>query len=89
MPPFPLYAEEGWTFRFAENRLIDEFFLPEGVEGTAVTVHLADPRTSGPGASIREARVGAQGKVAFCPPLVVLAGVVLIVLPKRSCSETE
>jgi hypothetical protein len=81
MPLFPLHSDPGHTFRFAEDRLIGSFFVPGTPEGAAVVVYRADPATGQPLEALRQARVEAEARVSFEPPLVVRAGTVLVVLP--------
>ncbi len=69
---FPLYRDPGWTFPFGEGRVIPAFFLPGAPEGLRVGVH-------SDGVLLREAVVGAEGRVAFEPPLIVRAGQTLLV----------
>ena len=77
----PLYRDPGWTFPFAESRLIPRFFLPGATPGTTVDVHRRDPATGRPGEMIASGLVEADEGVAFEPALLVRAGETLIVLP--------
>lgn len=74
---FPLYRDPGWTFPFADDRLIPAFFLPGAPPGLRVHV-------TRDGAAMREAVVGEEGRVDFAPPLLVRAGEVLLVVPDPS-----
>jgi hypothetical protein len=65
----PLYRDDGFTFRFADDRLIDRVHLDGVAAGTPVT--LAD---LGAGAELRRAVCGDGGWVPLTPPLVVRAG---------------
>ena len=83
MPLFPLHSDPGHTFRFADDRLIPVFFVPGTPEGSPVIVYRADPATGAPLEALRRARVQAEGRVSFEPPLIVRAGTVLVVLKDR------
>lgn len=70
----PLYADPGWTFRFAETRLVPAFYLPGAAVGLTVNVH-------DNGVVVRSAVVEDGERVALDPPFVAHAGTVLVVLP--------
>jgi hypothetical protein len=70
----PLYRDPHYTFRFADDRLVDRFHL-DGVEpGTRVSVFTLDPATGDRLGLIAETVAGAGGWVDLVEPLVVRAG---------------
>ena len=70
----PLYRDPHFTFRFAEDRLVDRFHL-DGVEpGTPVSVFALDPATGERSDLIAGAVAGAGGWVDLAESLVVRAG---------------
>jgi protein-tyrosine phosphatase len=69
----PLYRDDGFTFRFAEDRIIPRFHL-EGVRcGQRVSVFKIDPRTSERLALLASATVGDGGWVDLREPIIVRA----------------
>ncbi len=80
----PLYRDPHFTFRFAEDRLIDRFHL-DGVEpGTSVSVFRIDPATGDRSDLIAEAVAGAGGWVDLAEPLVVRPGGGFVAVPAAS-----
>lgn len=83
---FTLYRDPGWTFPFGEARRVPTMFLPGAPAGLAVIVTLA-------GMTVRQAVVGAEGRVDLEPPLLVKGGEVYLVLPlpetERHTAATE
>jgi hypothetical protein len=76
----PLRRDPWFTFRFAEARRVDVFFV-EGVEpGRRVAIHVLDPTTQAPGARIGVAFVGEAGRTEPAAPLIVQAGEGFLVL---------
>ena len=70
----PLYRDPHYTFRFAEDRLVDRFHL-DGVEpGTSVSVYAIDLAAGECPEPIAEAVAGDGGWVNLPEPLVVRAG---------------
>ena len=70
----PLYEDPGFTFRFAEDRIIPRFHL-NGVEpGRRVVVHKIDPVTSRRLDLLMAAIVGDGGWVDLPEPIIVKAG---------------
>lgn len=65
----PLHRDPAFTFRFADDRLIDRVHLDGVAAGTPVTV--TDLRT---GQLLANAEAGPGGWVPLDPPLVVRAG---------------
>jgi hypothetical protein len=70
----PLHRDPGFTFRFAEDRLIPRFHL-EGVEaGRRVSVYKIDRGTSARLGLMATATVGDCGWVGLPEPILVRAG---------------
>jgi hypothetical protein len=70
----PLYEDPGFTFRFAEDRIIPRFHL-EGVEpGRQVMIHKIDPVTNRQLDLMTTAIVGDGGWVDLPDPIIVKAG---------------
>ena len=70
----PLYEDPGFTFRFAEDRIIPRFHL-DGVEpGRRLVVHKIDPVTSRQLEHQTTATVGDGGWVDLPEPIIVKAG---------------
>ena len=70
----PLYEDPGFTFRFAEDRLIPRFHL-EGVDaGHTILIYKLDPATGTRTALLATAVAGAGGWVELAVPIVVRAG---------------
>ena len=65
----PLFRDPGWTFRFADDRLVSRFHLDGAEPGRPVTVVAL-----GAGDVLATAVVGADGWVQLATPLVVRAG---------------
>ena len=77
----PLYEDPWFTFRFAEDRLVDRFHL-EGVRaGRRVSVFKLDPGTGERLGLLATATVGEGGWVGLQGPLVVRAGEAFIAVP--------
>ncbi len=72
----PLHRDDGFTFRFADARLIDRIHLDGVAAGTLVT--LTDLRT---GERLIEAVAGDGGWVPLMPPLLMRAGSGLVARP--------
>ena len=69
----PIFREDFYTFRFADDRIIPRFHLPEAAEGTAVIVQrFVGERESNE--VLAEAFVGADGWVELTSPLIVRGG---------------
>jgi putative acetyltransferase len=77
----PLYCDEGFTFRFADDRLIPRFHLDGVPTGTRVTVFALDPDTSDQRDVLAKATAGDGGWVNLAEPLVVRAGGGFIAVP--------
>lgn len=70
----PLFDDPGFTFRFAEDRIIHRFHL-DGVEpGRRVVVHKIDPVTNQRLSLLATAISGAGGWVDLPAPIIVRAG---------------
>lgn len=70
----PLYQDPGFTFRFAEARIIPRFHL-EGIEaGRRVEVFKIDPTTGERMGILATATVGEGGWVDLMEPIMVRAG---------------
>jgi hypothetical protein len=71
---FSLYQDNGFTFHFAEARIIPRFHL-EGVEtGRRVSVFKIDPGTGERLGQLTTATVGDGGWVDLNEPIIVRAG---------------
>jgi hypothetical protein len=78
----PLYQDDWFTFRFADDRIINRFHL-EGVEATwLVSVFKIDPRTGERLGLLATATVGEGGWVDLREPIIVWAGDAFIVVPE-------
>lgn len=79
----PLYEDPGFTFRFADDRIIPRFHL-DGVEpGKRVVVHMIDPVTSQRLSLLATAVAGDDGWVDLPEPIIVKAGDALV----ATCDE--
>src|SRR4051812_22714542 len=77
----PLHQDPGFTFRFADDRLIPRFHL-EGVSpGRPVSVFRIDPGTGERLGLLATATAGAGGWVDLTAPLVVRAGEAFVAVP--------
>jgi hypothetical protein len=77
----PLYQSPWFTFRFAEDRIIDRFHL-EGVPvGQRISIHWFDTATNTRGDSIGFASADATGWVELAEPIVVKKGDCFIAVP--------
>ena len=80
----PLYRDPHFTFRFADDRLIDRFHL-DGVEaGTSVSVFAIDSATGERLGLIADAVAGDGGWVDLSEALVVRAGSGFVAVPVSS-----
>ena len=78
----PLHADPGFTFRFADDRLIPRFHL-EGVRaGRRVAVFRLDPGTGARLGLLTTAPVGAGGWVELAQPILVRAGEAFLAMPE-------
>ena len=78
----PLYCDPYFTFRFADDRLVDRFCLEEVPQGKIVSLYRIDPETSSRLALLARATVGAGGWVDLTEPLVMRAGEAFIAVPE-------
>jgi hypothetical protein len=79
----PLYEDPGFTFRFAEDRIIPRFHI-EGVEpGRRVVVHKIDTVTSQRLSLLATAVTGKGGWVDLPESIIVRAGDAFVV----TCDE--
>jgi hypothetical protein len=77
----PLYHDPGFTFRFADDRLISRFHL-EGVEaGRRVSVFKIDRGTGERLGLLATATVGEGGWVDLSEPIIVRAGDGFVAVP--------
>ena len=84
----PLYEDPGFTFRFADDRIIPRFHL-EGVEvGRKVEVFKIDPGTAERLGLLATATVGEGGWVDLREPIIVRAGEAFIVVPEAKKAGT-
>jgi hypothetical protein len=78
----PLYEDTGFTFHFADDRIIPRFHL-EGVEaGRRVSVFGIDPSTQGRLGLLATATVGEGGWVDLLEPIIVRAGEAFVAVPE-------
>jgi hypothetical protein len=70
----PLYEDPGFTFRFAEARIIPRIHLEGVAPGRRVAVHKIDPGTGQRLALLATASVGAEGWLELPQPIIVNAG---------------
>ena len=75
----PLHRDAGFTFRFADRRLIDRVHLDGIAAGTPVA--FTDLRT---GERLADAVAGADGWVPLAPPLVVEPGGGFVASPTKA-----
>jgi len=81
----PIYRDDGYTFRFEDDRIIPRFHL-EGVEaGRQVSVFRIDPQTGERLGLLATAIVGDGGWVDLAEPIIVRAGEAFIAVPKPPC----
>jgi hypothetical protein len=77
----PLFEDSGFTFRFADDRIIPRFHL-DGVEsGMRVAVYAIDPCTGSRGNRLATATVGDDGWIDLANPIVVRAGEGFVAIP--------
>jgi hypothetical protein len=78
----PLYQDDGFTFRFAEARIIPRFHL-EGIEaGRRVEVFKINDDTGEKLDLLATATVGDGGWLDLAEPILVRAGDAFIAVPK-------
>jgi hypothetical protein len=84
----PLYGDPGFTFRFAEDRIIPRFHL-DGVEpGRRVVVHKIDPMTSQRLDLMTTATVGEGGWVDLPEPIIVKPGEAFVAVCEQRGERT-
>jgi len=76
----PLYADPGFTFRFADDRIIARFHLEGVPAGRSIRVLAADPQTLQSGVLLATGVVGDAGWVDLPQAIVVRAGDVFVVV---------
>ena len=80
----PLYQDQHFTFRFADDRIIPRFHL-EGVEaGRRVEVFKIDAGTGQRLGLLATAAVGEGGWVDLPEPIIVRAGEAFVAVPEAS-----
>ncbi len=79
----PLYQDQGFTFRFADDRRIPRIHLEGVPAGRCVAVYQIDPATGARRHLLAKASVGSGGWVDLAPPLVVRAGECFIAVPEH------
>lgn len=82
----PLYADPGFTFRFAEDRLIPRFHLEDVGTGRRVLVFKINPGTGERLGLLTMTTVGEGGWVDLAEPIMVRAGEAFIVVPEQETS---
>ena len=78
-----LHEDEGYTFRFADDRVIPRFHLDGVPPGTHVAVYRIDPATEERRELLTTATVGEGGWVDLPDPLRVRAGDAFVAVPAR------
>jgi len=79
----PLYEDQHFTFRFADDRIIPRFHL-EGVEaGRRVSVFKIKPDSGERLGLLATATVGEGGWVNMTEPITVRAGEAFIAVPEQ------
>lgn len=77
----PIHRDPGFTFRFADDRIIRRFHL-EGVEtGRQVSLFKIHPSTGERLGRLATATVGEAGWVDLAEPIIVKAGEAFIAVP--------
>ena len=79
-----LYRDAGFTFHFADNRLIPRFHLDGIAAGCGVSVFKIDPATGARLALLATAIVGVGGWVDLKEPIVMHAGEAFLAVPNPS-----
>jgi hypothetical protein len=79
----PLYRDPWFTFRFADDRLIDRFCVEGVAAGKTVSVYKIDPETGARLAVLARATVGADGWVELTEPIIMRAGEAFIAVPEK------
>ncbi len=77
-----LYEDPGFTFRFAEDRIIPRFHLEDVEPGRRVSIHMIERITGKRLDLLATVVVGSGGWVDLPEPIVVRAGDVLLAIPK-------
>ena len=80
----PLYRDSGFTFRFADDRVIPRFHLEEVEAGTVVRAYGIDPGSGERLGLLATAGVGEGGWVDLPEPIIVRAGEAFIAVPEPS-----
>jgi hypothetical protein len=78
----PLHEDAGFTFRFADDRLIPRFHLEGVPAGRQVSVFKIDPGSGARLDLLAKAAVGAGGWVDLPKPIVVRAGEAFLAVPQ-------
>ena len=77
----PIHRDPGFTFRFADDRIVPRFHL-EGVEtGRQVALFKVHPSTGERLGLLATATVGEAGWVELAEPIIVKAGEAFVVMP--------
>ncbi|CAN5199927.1 hypothetical protein BH10PLA2_BH10PLA2_23560 [soil metagenome] len=79
----PLYRDPWFTFRFADDRLIDRFCLEGVAPGKTVSVYKIDPESGTRLALLARATVGKDGWVDLTEPMVMRAGEAFIAVEEQ------
>jgi hypothetical protein len=78
----PLYQDDGFTFRFAEPRIIPRFHLESVEAGRRVSVFQIDPGTGEKLGLLATATVGQGGWLDLTEPIIVRAGEAFVAVPE-------
>jgi hypothetical protein len=80
----PLYHDPGFTFRFADDRIIPRFHLEGVAVGRRVSVFRINPSTGERLGLLATATVGEGGWVDLEAPIIVGAGGAFIAVPEQA-----
>ena len=78
----PLYEDAGFTFRFADDRIIPRFHLAGVEAGRVVSVFRIDPDTGERLILLATATVGDGGWVDLTERIIVRAGEAFVAVPE-------
>jgi hypothetical protein len=84
MKMLPLYADDHFTFHFADDRLIPRFHLEGMAPGRWIEVFRLDSLTGARGERLATAAVGDAGWVELTEPLIVRAGDTFVAVPSSA-----
>jgi hypothetical protein len=85
----PLYEDPGFTFRFAEDRIISRFHLESLEAGRRVSVVKVDPATDKRLGLLATTTVGDGGWVDLSEPIIVRAGDAFVAVPESGFESSR